>query len=90
MSEKMTLSSALSVYFSQAESSREGWRDADDETWEEAEQLINKHRKDIFNSLKLQELVKEGIKNADPCGMLDGCYELDFYKSLLEDSEKKT
>lgn len=44
--------------------------------------------KNIDSALKLQKLVKEGMKNADPCAMLDGCYELEFYKSLIEESEK--
>ena len=58
MSEEMTLSRALSIYFSQAESSREGWRDAEDEIWDEAEELMSKNSKTIFDALKLQELVK--------------------------------
>lgn len=100
MGEEMTLGSALSIYFSQAESSREGWHDADDETWDEAEQLINKHRKDIFKALKLQELVKERIKKEthiredswscmrtihDTCS---NCDAKDLLQSLVEESEK--
>ena len=57
----MTLNEALSIYFSQAESSREGWRDADDETWDKAEAIMNKQRRNIFIALKQQELLKERI-----------------------------
>ncbi len=42
----------------------------------------------IKNALKLEELLKERIKNTEPIEMLDGCYELDFYKALLEEAKK--
>ena len=74
----MILSEALSIYFSQAEASREGWRDADDETWDKAEEVINSNRKSIFESL--------GIKNRLEFELEDVCHKIGFQYSMNKDS----